>query len=184
MGAVLRWVIPTPRSFLVVDFDVGAFLSEPRRPASVATVTNSGRPALATMWFLFADHRFWLHSPGGGPGPFVRAAGRSELVAAMVETFDPTGRVIQVRLTGPAAVESADFDRVHQIYDRYLGRDDLWTTEWREQARDPSYMLWTIEPASGAAVQYPKLDNAGGVFRWSSFGEFRRAVEAASPPTG
>jgi hypothetical protein len=167
---------------LVVDFDVAAFLSETGRPASVATVTNSGRPALATMWFLFADDRFWLHSPGGF-GPFVRAAERSELVAAMVETFDPAGRVIQVRVTGPAAVEGADVDRVRQIYDRYLGRGDLWTDEWREQASDPSYVLWTIEPARGAAVQYPKLEDAGGVFRWSTLGAFRRAVEAARSST-
>lgn len=165
-----------------MDFDVGAFLSEPLRPASVATVTGSGRPALATMWFVFADDRFWLHSPGG-PSPFVRAATRSELVAVMVETFDPSGRVIQVRATGPAAVERDDVDRAHQIYDRYLGHDGLWTDEWQEQASDPSYVLWSIEPDQGAAVQYPKLENAGGVFRWSSSAEFLRAVDAAKSPT-
>jgi len=57
-------------------FDVLGFLHEPGRPASVATVSGRGRPALATMWFLVEDDRLWFHtaqSPGL-PVPFLRAA--------------------------------------------------------------------------------------------------------------
>jgi hypothetical protein len=43
-------------------FDVLGFLSEPRRPASVATVSGRGRPALATMWFLVEEDRLWFHT--------------------------------------------------------------------------------------------------------------------------
>lgn len=163
-----------------MDFDVGAFLLEPLRPASVATVTASGRPALATMWFCFADDAFWLHSPVGGP--FTDAADHGAEVAIMVETFDPTGRVIQVRATGRASIPPCDVERVRTIYDRYLGPDDLWTESWREQTDDASYVLWTIEPTRGAAVRYPELRDAGGVFRWSSHAEFIDAVRAAATP--
>lgn len=57
-------------------FDVLGFLDEPRRPASVATVTARGRPALAMMWLLVEDERLWFHSPGrpGVPAPFIGAA--------------------------------------------------------------------------------------------------------------
>ncbi|MEO6571879.1 MAG: pyridoxamine 5'-phosphate oxidase family protein [Ilumatobacteraceae bacterium] len=161
-----------------MDFDVEAFLDEPKRPASVATVTAGGRPALATMWYLFADDRFWLHSPRGS-GPFIRAAANHDPVAVMVETFDPTGRVIQVRSTGPATIQPDDHDRIHQIYDRYLGLDGLWSDGWRRQAADPTFALWSIEPVSGAAVQFPELRDAGGDFRWSSSAEFRSALRAA-----
>ena len=56
-------------------FDVLGFLGEPGRPASVATVSGLGRPALAMMWFLAEDERLWFHTPEppGRPAPFVRA---------------------------------------------------------------------------------------------------------------
>lgn len=55
------------RLALVRDgFDITGFLREPRRPASVSTVTPSGRPALATMWFGLFDGRLWFHTPGTG----------------------------------------------------------------------------------------------------------------------
>jgi hypothetical protein len=46
-----------------LTFDVLGFLDEPGRPASVATVTGRGRPALAMMWFLVEDERVWFHTP-------------------------------------------------------------------------------------------------------------------------
>lgn len=162
-----------------MDFDVQGFLQEPLRPASVSTVTAQGRPALATMWFLFEDWRFWFHSPSGGQNPFLRAARAEQLVAAMVETFDPTDRVIQVRVTGPAKVHDRDGDRVHRLYDRYVGPNELWSEQWEQQAADPTYELWSIEPRSGAAVQYPRLQDAAGVFRWTDLASFQRAVTSA-----
>jgi Pyridoxamine 5'-phosphate oxidase len=80
-------------------FDVLGFLDEPGRPASVATVTGRGRPALAMMWFLVEDERVWFHTPeaAGGPAPFVRAAREGAPVAVMVATFDPPADVWQVR---------------------------------------------------------------------------------------
>ena len=56
-------------------FDVLGFLDEPGRPASVATVSGRGRPALAMMWFLLEDDRLWFHTaePPGLPAPFLRA---------------------------------------------------------------------------------------------------------------
>lgn len=98
----------------------------------------------------------------------------------MVETFDPIGRVVQVRATGPASVEERDVDRVGQIYDRYLGPNELWNKGWRSQQNDDTYVLWTVEPAAGSAVQFPNLLDAGGVFRWTSTQAFHEALAAAS----
>ncbi len=162
-----------------MQFDVRAFLNEPLRPASVATVSPTGRPALATMWYLFAEDVFWFHSPGPSSA-FLRSAQNRRLVSVMVETFDPVGRVVQVRVTGPASIEQTDEARVHRIYDRYLGPNDLWSAGWREQQCNKSYVLWTVEPVTGAAVQYPELRDADGVFRWTDKKTFRAELDASA----
>ncbi|HEV8456078.1 MAG TPA: pyridoxamine 5'-phosphate oxidase family protein, partial [Gemmatimonadales bacterium] len=102
-------------------FDVLGFLDEPGHPASVATVTGRGRPALAMMWFLVEDDRLWFHTPelSGVPAPFLRAARERREVAVMVATFDPPADVRQVRMTGPARLEEQDFERVRRLYRRY-----------------------------------------------------------------
>jgi hypothetical protein len=61
-------------------FDIFGFLDEPGRPASVATVTASGQPALAMMWYSFEDDHLWFHSPEAGPAPFLRAAAENREV--------------------------------------------------------------------------------------------------------
>ena len=88
----------------MTGFDVLGFLHEPGRPASVATVSGRGRPALATMWFLVEDERVWFHTaePPGLPAPFLRAARAGAKVAVMVATFLPPADVRQVRMSGPA----------------------------------------------------------------------------------
>jgi hypothetical protein len=158
------------------DFDVMSFLAELDRPASVATVTQRAGPALASMWFWFSDERFWFHSPTLEPAPFLRAAGEGRLVAVMVETFDPTGRVMKVRTTGPARVEPFDRERAVRIYDRYLSSSDAWTPGWEAQVVDDHYQLWSVEPAVGTAVQYPQLNDAGGAYRWRTAAEFIEAT--------
>ena len=146
------------------SFDVLSFLAEPGRPASVATVTGRGRPALATMWFAVEDGEVWFHTPRDEPAPFLRAAERNEPVAAMVATFSPPDDVRQVRMTGPARLAAArDDDRVRRIYDRYVPE---WTPDWEEQATSENYRLWSMTPERGMAVAYPGL--AGGPpFHWS-----------------
>lgn len=146
-------------------FDVLGFLAEPGRPASVATVSGRGRPALAMMWFLVEDERLWFHtarSPGQ-PAPFVRAACERAEVAVMVATFDPPADVRQVRLTGPARLEERDDARVRRLYRRYV---DAWTPRWERQATAASYRLWSMSPDRGMAVAYPGLLD-GPTFRWS-----------------
>jgi hypothetical protein len=146
-------------------FDVLGFLSEPGRPASVATVSGRGRPALATMWFLVEDDRLWFHtaeSPGL-PVPFLRAAREREEVAVMVATFNPPADVRQVRMTGPARLEEQDHARVRRLYRRYV---DDWTPKWERQAASATHRLWSMSPDRGMAVTYPGLHD-GPVFRWS-----------------
>ena len=72
-------------------FDVLGFLDEPGRPASVATVTGRGRPALAMMWFLVEDDRLWFHTPEPSdvPAPFLRAARERREVASVVDVAGP-----------------------------------------------------------------------------------------------
>jgi hypothetical protein len=146
-------------------FDVLGFLQEPRRPASVATVSGRGRPALAMMWFLLEDDRLWFHTaePPGLPAPFVHAARAQAEVAVMVATFDPPTDVRQVRMTGPARLEEPDHARVHRLYGRYV---DAWTPRWERQATSPSYRLWSMSPDRGMAVTYPDLKDSP-TYRWS-----------------
>ena len=145
------------------SFDVLSFLGEPGRPASVATVTGRGLPALAMMWFAVEDGQVWFHSPRDEPAPFLRAAERSEPVAVMVATFSPPDDVRQVRMTGRARPAARDDDRVRRIYERFV---PAWTPAWEEQATSKNYGLWSMTPERGMAVAYPGL--AGGPpFRWS-----------------
>jgi hypothetical protein len=147
------------------SFDLLGFLQEPRHPASVATVTGQGRPALAMMWFKLAEGRLWFHTPEGGsaPSPFLRAAAGAHDVAVMIATFCPPDDVRQVRASGPARVEERDDARVRAIYSRYV---DAWTPAWDEQVTSEDYRLWSMLPARGMAVTYPGLAD-GPVFRWS-----------------
>jgi hypothetical protein len=146
-------------------FDVVGFLNEPRRPASVATVTARARPALAMMWFVLDDSRLWFHTPevDGPPSPFLEAAAAGHDVAMMVATFNPPDDVRQVRASGPARLEARDEARVRAIYSRYL---DAWTPGWEEQASSAGYRLWSMSPQRGMAVTYPGLEDRP-VFRWS-----------------
>ncbi|GAA1246526.1 hypothetical protein GCM10009676_35900 [Prauserella halophila] len=145
------------------DFDLHAFLDEPGRPAAVSTVTGRGRPALATMWFLFADGRLWFHSPVDEPAPFVAAASAGREVSALVATFSPPHDVRQFRATGPAALASRDLTRVHRIYERYLLE---WSADWTAHAASGRFRLWSMVPERGMAVAYPGLAEAP-VYRWS-----------------
>jgi hypothetical protein len=145
------------------SFDVLSFLAEPGRPASVATVTGRGQPALAMMWFAVEDGQVWFHSPRDEPAPFLRAAERGEPVAVMVATFSPPQDVRQVRMTGPARLAARDDGRVRRVYDRYVPE---WTPDFEQQATSDGYCLWSMTPHRGMAVAYPGL--AGGPpFHWS-----------------
>ena len=62
MGTAPRLCAPIDMGDELMDgpgFDVRGFLAEPLRPASVATVTGRGRPALAMVWFVLAEGRLW-----------------------------------------------------------------------------------------------------------------------------
>jgi Pyridoxamine 5'-phosphate oxidase len=145
-------------------FDVLGFLNERLHPASVATVTAGGRPALAMMWFVLDDGRLWFHTPevGERPSPFLRAAAGGREVAVMIATFNPPD-VRQVRVSGPARLEAREHARVRSIYRRYV---DAWSSGWDEQASSAGYRLWSMSPQRGMAVTYPGLES-GPVFRWS-----------------
>ncbi|MEC3979966.1 pyridoxamine 5'-phosphate oxidase family protein [Amycolatopsis sp. H20-H5] len=147
------------------DFDLFSFLDEPGRPASLATVTTSGKPALGMMWFAFEDGRFWFHTPdqAGRPVPFLNAARAGRDVAAMVATFDPPD-VRQVRVTGPARIEYRDVARIERIYHRYV---PTWTPEWAAQTTSEELHLWSLSPERGMAVTFPGLENRPS-YRWST----------------
>jgi hypothetical protein len=144
-------------------FDIFGFLDEPGRPASVATVTAGGHPALAMMWYAFGEDELWFHSPEAGPAPFLRAAAENREVAVMVATFSPPDDVRQVRMTGPARQAGRDEERVRRIYSRYVR---AWSPAWDRQVASASYRLWAMSPQRGMAVTYPDLAD-GPVFRWS-----------------
>ncbi|MFC3451538.1 pyridoxamine 5'-phosphate oxidase family protein [Amycolatopsis speibonae] len=147
-------------------FAVPGFLDEPRLPASVATTTGRGNPALAMMWFVAEESRLWFHTPASGdrPSPFLAAARDEREVAVMVATFDPPGDVRQVRMTGPARLETKDLARIRRIYERYIA---AWSPEWADHAASPDARLWSMSPVRGMAVAYPGLEDHP-VFRWST----------------
>lgn len=147
-------------------FAVQDFLDEPRLPAGVATTTGRGNPALAMMWFVAEEGRLWFHTPVSGdrPTPFLDAARGNREVAVMVATFNPPEDVRQVRMTGPARLETKDVMRVRRIYERYI---PSWSPDWEDHAASPDAVLWSMSPDRGMAVAYPGLAN-GPVFRWSN----------------
>ncbi|OXM56453.1 hypothetical protein CFP71_12900 [Amycolatopsis thailandensis] len=151
------------------SFAVQAFLDEPRLPASVATTTGRGNPALAMMWFVAEEGRLWFHTPVAGdrPSPFLAAARANREVAVMVATFDPPDDVRQVRMTGPARLETKDLARVRRIYERYVPE---WSPAWTDHAASPAALLWSMSPDRGMAVAYPGLGNHP-VSRWSNAAE-------------
>ncbi|WP_410579526.1 pyridoxamine 5'-phosphate oxidase family protein [Amycolatopsis sp. lyj-108] len=147
-------------------FAIQGFLDEPRLPASVATTTGRGNPALAMMWFVAEEGRLWFHTPvsDGPPSPFLAAARDDREVAVMVATFAPPDDVRQVRMTGPARLEAKDVSRIRRIYERYV---PAWSPSWAEHAASPDARLWSMSPDRGMAVAYPGLENRP-VFRWSN----------------
>jgi hypothetical protein len=163
------------------DFDVAAFLAEPRRPASVATVTQRGNPALAMMWFAFTEGRLWFHTPATShiPNPFLAAATEGREISVMIATFDPPHDIRQIRITGTARVESTDPDRVSAIYRRYVYD---WDEAWERQATSADYHLWSLLPQRGMSVAYPGL-KAGTEYRWTHASEMLGRTGTATPQT-
>jgi len=147
-------------------FDVQGFLDEPRLPASVATTTGRGNTALAMMWFVAEERRLWFHTPvlDDRPSPFLDAARHNRDVAVMIATFAPPDDVRQVRMTGPARLETKDVARVRRIYERYIPG---WSPQWADHAASPNALLWSMSPDRGMAATYPGLENRP-VFRWSN----------------
>jgi hypothetical protein len=136
------------------SFDVAGFLAEPRRMAQVAAVSPGGLPLLGSVWFLFADGRFWFSSHPSTP--LGMAAARGAEVAVLVDDFDPPDRIRQVRVRGPARVDAPDPARVHRLYARYLGPDpDSWPGFFRDRTTDPTWTLWSVPPDTGVATISP-----------------------------
>jgi Pyridoxamine 5'-phosphate oxidase len=103
-------------------FDVLGFLAEPRHPASVATVSGRGRPALAMMWFLLEDDRIWFHTaePPGPPAPFLRAARQRAEVAQVGTAGDGSELPPVVDVTGTR--HGRDVSRLGERPDRSVVR--------------------------------------------------------------
>jgi Pyridoxamine 5'-phosphate oxidase len=158
---------------VVERFDIADFLAERHHCASVATVSASGSPALATMWFLFDSHRFWFHSPSASRA-FLAAAEAGASVAVLVATWVPPADVRQVRAIGTARMEAHDPDRVERIYARYLDGDRAaWRAAWAEQIESADYRLWSVLAERGTAVSYEDLQD-GPRMRWSRPGDMLR----------
>ena len=139
---------------MTAPFDVAGFLSEPGRMAQVAAVSPRGVPLLGSVWFLYADGRFWFSSHPASP--FGMAAVRGVEVAVLVDEFAPPERIRQVRVRGPARVEQPDPARVASLYARYLGPDaDAWPAFFRTRVTDPGWSLWSVPPESGVVTMNP-----------------------------
>lgn len=116
--------------------------------AQVAAVSPRGAPLLGSLWFLFADGRFWFSSHSSSP--LIKAAERNAEVAVIVDEFDPPENIRQVRIRGSPRVEDHDALRVRDIYRRYLGTDLAgWPPFLNERTDDTSWILWSVCPVTG-----------------------------------
>jgi hypothetical protein len=148
----------------VEESDLAAFLTEPRRMAQVAAVSPQGVPLLGSVWFLFAEGRFWFTSHPATP--LAKAAGRGAQIAVLVDRFDPPQAIWQLRVRGPSRVEDHDPERVGAIYRRYLGPDaDSWPAFFRTRVHDGSWSLWTTRPDSGVVTANPGF--RATEYRWA-----------------
>jgi nitroimidazol reductase NimA-like FMN-containing flavoprotein (pyridoxamine 5'-phosphate oxidase superfamily) len=115
-----------------LDFDVDAFLIEPR-VAHVAT----GGPRVVPVWFLWEGGAFWWLT-----GPWSRLASRigtDPSVALVVDSCDlRTGEVRQVQARGRASIEPYQRDRAYRKLSRYLGRDEAAWDRSRSALEDPT----------------------------------------------
>ena len=153
-----------------LPFDLVAFLDEPLRPASVATVGERGGPALGSLWYIFEERRFWFTSRDG-QAPFLLAARAGRDVAVMVETFEPPEQIQLLRATGPARIEPRDAARIEKVYRRYLGHDfDECPDVFRARLHDREFFLWTVLAQRGLVVTFPNF--LPREFRWSEPGPF------------
>lgn len=160
-------------------FDVAAFLGEPLRPAQVASVSRSGLPVLGSLWFVYADHRFWFSSRPEAPLP--RAMARGAEIAVIVDDFTPPDRIRQVRVRGTGRFEAHDPARVEQIYRRYLGTGlDSWPSIFRDRLRDPAWSLWTVPPGTGLVVCFPQFE--AHEVHWRSDEDSPLPADATGPP--
>ncbi len=145
-------------------FDIAAFLGEVMRPAQVSAVSPSGLPLLGSLWFLWADRRFWFSS--ASDSPLVRALGHGSQLAVLVDDFSPPIDIRQIRVRGPGSIERHEPARVQRIYERYLGTDlDRWPDAFRTRLDDPAYVLWSVVPASGVVASFANF--TGAEIRWS-----------------
>jgi hypothetical protein len=147
-----------------VTFDAAAFLKEVRRPAQVASVSESGVPLLGSLWFLFERERFWFSSAKASALP--RAANRGVPVAVIVDDFDAPTSIRQVRTRGRAQIESHDPAVVQRIYERYLGSNvEQWPPWFRSfVAQSDDWVLWSVYPDTGLALTAPGFIDS--LHRW------------------
>lgn len=131
-------------------------------------MSESGRPLLGSLWFLFERQRFWFSSAKAGVLP--RAAKRGAPVAVIIDDFDPPASIRQVRVRGRAQIEPHDSAVVHRIYERYLGSDvETWPLFFRSLAdQSDDWVLWSVYPDTGLALTAP--DFVEIPYRWADIG--------------
>jgi hypothetical protein len=148
------------------SFDVVAFLGETGRSAQVASVSPAHAPLLGSLWYLFADGKFWFSSARSSVLP--RTAERGLELAVIVDDFNPPASIRQVRVRGRGRIEPYDPDVVRHIYERYLGPvPDDWPQFFRERVGTAEgWTLWSVSADSGMAVTSPAFIEE--VYRWNT----------------
>ena len=156
----------TEAANVIEPHQVSEFLSEELRMAQVAAVSRAGLPVLGSVWFVFEDNRFWFSSHPSSP--LVAAAARGADIAVLVDQFDPPDLIRQVRVRGPARIDTHSPHRVHEIYERYLGHDvNRWPDFFRKRVDDDTWTLWSVSPNSGTATMNPDFREQST--RWDRF---------------
>jgi hypothetical protein len=113
--------------------------------------------------FDLDQSRFWFSSKADTP--LLNAAANGQLIAVIVDEFEPPDRITQVRVRGRGRLESHDPERVASIYRRYLGEElSEWPVSFPERLSDPAWVLWSVPTTTGMVVDYSGF--LGDETRW------------------
>ncbi|HID67315.1 MAG TPA: pyridoxamine 5'-phosphate oxidase [Roseibacterium sp.] len=130
-------------------FDPHLVLSRPLM-ATLSTVTATGKPRNAPVWFAWEAEALWMLSDISSSSAKRIAA--NPCVAVEIVDYDNQGGLLRhLGMRGTASVEPMDTDLFRRLLTRYLGPEDQWS-QWfidnTARIDDPNGRLIRLAPDS------------------------------------
>lgn len=130
-------------------FDPLLVLSRPLM-ATLATVTATGAPRTAPVWFAWEDAALWMLSDTASSSA-QRVAANPQVSVEIVDYDNATGLLRHLGLRGTATVEPMDTALFRRLLRRYLGPEkgqNRWFIDHVARIDDPSGRLIRLDPDS------------------------------------